>query len=260
MFRLESNTPAYYTEESRDFQLLCRLYNLCINDLIFGASKITDILDPLECDERLLPLVAKYVGFFTKLDIPTRTLRYILSAFPSLIKDKGTSNAVYGAVIAILKSENYVGDTRIITTHRVIDDTWPYSGKYLDSKSYILSIETPIPLSADNERALREVLKYILPAGFIVNIEAYSPASPEIGTKIISKFDIHYVNTGVILTSRLRQNKDGDFTGDKADYINSVMNGYNTTELVTEDLYKDEDAYKGPLVDSAIKENKKDGD
>ena len=90
MFRLQNNTPSYYVNNSRDFQLFCRLYDYINNGVKFDIDSIININDPLKINDRLLNLYGSKVGFFTNKNINTNVLRRILKAFPYLIKYKGT--------------------------------------------------------------------------------------------------------------------------------------------------------------------------
>ena len=41
MIRLQNSTPSEYCAQSRDFQLLCKLYDTVFNSLQFNISTIT---------------------------------------------------------------------------------------------------------------------------------------------------------------------------------------------------------------------------
>ena len=90
MFRLQNNTPTIYVENSRDFQLLCRLFDYMINGIKYDINSILNILNPMKINDRMLNLLCTKLGFFPKNQYDSRTLRYILSTFPYIIKNKGT--------------------------------------------------------------------------------------------------------------------------------------------------------------------------
>lgn len=238
MFRLEDNVPACYVEQSRDFQLICRLYNTVINNLIFDAHNITRILDPLNCDEKLLPLISSYVGFFPRVDINTRTLRYILSAFPTIMQNKGSELAIREAVAAILKAENSVGAIYIVNTKRYIP-----GDAYEDALSYKISIATPIKLTNSNRRALLEVLRYILPAGYLVELNHSNYVPGEYKRVVMSSSEKVYTITSGLGTSAVVRNSDlPSKTGvSKEDIavVNSVYNVFDTNEVVSNQALKD---------------------
>ena len=105
MFRLQEHMPDVYVNESRDFQVLCRLYAFLFNGIKFDIDSIININDAFKITERLLPLLAIKEGFFTDVQFDSKTLRYILKAFPYIIKYKGTKKGLELAVNTILKLE-----------------------------------------------------------------------------------------------------------------------------------------------------------
>ena len=74
MFRLQNNTPSYYVNNSRDFQLFCRLYDYINNGVKFDIDSIININDPLKINDRLLNLYGSKVGFFTNKNINTNEI------------------------------------------------------------------------------------------------------------------------------------------------------------------------------------------
>ena len=57
LFRLQNNVPSVYVNSSRDFQLLCRLYDAAFNNVMFDADSISDITNTDRCSARVLPLL-----------------------------------------------------------------------------------------------------------------------------------------------------------------------------------------------------------
>lgn len=150
--RLTENVPDIYVKESRDFQLLCRLYDMTHQDIRYHIDTMTDALTAEKANNRILPLLADRVGFRTNKHIDDNVLRYIISAFPYIIKNKGTKKGIEQAAATILKAENSI-DPPTIT---------------IDNTNYIITITTPIKIF--NKVALEELLKYIIPTGYIFEI------------------------------------------------------------------------------------------
>lgn len=155
MFRFENHMPDYWMNESRDFQLLTRL-----NDIMFMGQRadiatIQNLNDSKKCKNTFLNLLAKKVGFFTDKYIEENVLRNIIGAFKIAIKHKGTKIGIEYAVRAILKAENSRGVPEI----------------QINNSDYSIDIFTPVNIK--NVEALNEFLKYIIPAGYIVNIYSY---------------------------------------------------------------------------------------
>lgn len=150
--RLTENVPDIYVKESRDFQLLCRLYDMTHQDIRYHIDTMTDALTAEKANNRILPLLADRVGFRTNKHIDDNVLRYIIAAFPYIIKNKGTKKGIEQAAATILKAESSI-DPPTIT---------------IDNTNYIITIITPIKIF--NKLALKELLKYIVPAGYIFEI------------------------------------------------------------------------------------------
>ena len=65
LLRMQNRTPPIYCEESRDFQLLCRLYDTIVNGLLFDIETITDIINTKNIRSSFLQLLQTKLGFFT---------------------------------------------------------------------------------------------------------------------------------------------------------------------------------------------------
>ena len=155
MFRLQNNTPPIYTEGSRDFQLFCRLYD-CVNNAVrFDINTITNILDPLKANDRILELMCTKIGFFTKYDFDADVLRAILSTFPYIIKYKGSIKGIELAVSTILKLEGNNLPPKIL----------------IDNTEHIINIY--ISTSIFNTNALDELLDYVIPIGYTYSVQEY---------------------------------------------------------------------------------------
>ena len=94
MFRVENNVPEVYVRESRDFQLFSRLYDLVFQSSRFSIDSLESVSDTMRCNDTLLPLIAKKVGFFTDLKLTSNADRQILSAFPYIINYKGSLKGI----------------------------------------------------------------------------------------------------------------------------------------------------------------------
>lgn len=172
MFRLQDNTPEVYVNNSRDFQLFCRVYDCLVNGVRFDINSMTNVLDAMTINDNMLPLLSTKLGFFTKENIPNDVLRVILKSFPYAVKNKGSVRGIQYAVCAILKMEGTFEIPEII----------------IDNDEYIVRIYTQVDII--NKRPLRAYLEYIVPLGYDVSIERYVKYIPEttsLTTNITSK-------------------------------------------------------------------------
>lgn len=182
MFRTQDNVPQYYIDKSRDFQLIGRLLDLIVNDLKFDIDSICNILDPLEARDNLLVLLAERVGYFPEFEINSEVLRYVISAFPYIMKKKGSVRSFEEAANAVLKAESHAEAARSVEiiviqkqpnlAYKNIADTV----KYDPNEEYIVQII--LPTKVQHLKVLEDILTYIIPAGMMYSI-IYQGDSPD---------------------------------------------------------------------------------
>ena len=156
LFKLEENVPDIYVEMSRDFQLLCRVYNILVNSNIITQSKIRQQLNIEQIDDKLLKLLAGRLGFNSDNYIPTKVMRSILLQFPSMIKNKGTKVGIEQAIKSVIKQTSNVNNVQV-------------------SNITIATGEIKVMVASDDASAvdmsyLSNVLKYVVPIGYTVTI------------------------------------------------------------------------------------------
>lgn len=181
MFRLTENVPQVYVEQSRDFQLLCRLRDSIDNAVKFDILSMIDILDSMKIKDTMLPLLATKMGFFSKKlkDIDSKTLRYILSAFCIAVQHKGSRLGIEYAVNAVLKAENINAS-----------GSTPIAEVIIDNVNYDVTILTSTELY--NKTALDEFLKYVLPIGYTYHV--LPGEKQQVGNTVSTK------NSGTMMT------------------------------------------------------------
>lgn len=235
MFRLQNNVPSTYIEQSRDFQLFCRLYDCINNGVQFDISTITDILDPIKVNDRVVKLLATRVGFITDIDIDNTVLRYILSAYPYIIKNKGTRKGIEAAVNAILHAEHSIKAATVEVVNK------PAEGS--NQAEYSVNIYTPIILSSKTKKALNELLKYILPVGYVFDILPYDKLSgnePLETDLTLTTSNIIAVQGPLTTTSSVRGsnsqytiNEEGKSAAISTNIdINRLVNNFDTVEVI----------------------------
>ena len=256
MFRLQNNVPSTYIEQSRDFQLFCRLYDCINNGVQFDISTITDILDPIKVNDRVVKLLATRVGFITDIDIDNTVLRYILSAYPYIIKNKGTRKGIEAAVNAILHAEHSIKAATVEVVNK------PAEGS--NQAEYSVNIYTPIILSSKTKKALNELLKYILPVGYIFDILPYDKLSgnePLETDLTLTTSNIIAVQGPLTTTSSVRGSGSRYTINTKGESaaintnpdINRLVNNFDTVEVIGSKQYyakaaAAEDKYKVTYV------------
>lgn len=169
MFRLQNNTPEVYVNESRDFQLFCRLYDCINNGVMFDIDLITRLYDPFQVNERMLNLLCTKVGFYPKNNLNNDALRYIISSFPYLTKYKGTKRGIEIAVSTILKINKSNSDFNVMiqTTNK---STISVDNKDKVVYTPIYDIQITFSDNVFDLSTLDELLKYVLPIGYTYHI------------------------------------------------------------------------------------------
>lgn len=227
MFRISEKVPEVYMKESRDFQILPRIDDLLFLGEHYDISTIQELNNPKKCRNSCLKYLAEKVGFYTDKYIPDNVLINIISAFRTALKNKGTDLGIQQAVIAILKAENSIDPPRIVYTRG--DNSLPYY------EQYTINIYTPIKII--NEVALREFLKYIIPAGYNYNIYAYDSSGTEgEATRINTVGQLGFLTTSFGVLGGIRGSLIYDKENVKATVnyspkgssLNTFIDGYST--------------------------------
>lgn len=151
MIKLEDLTPEIYYKQSRDFQLLGRLYDVVINSVKTNADLINQVPgNAQELSASFATILATTLGFDTKHQYPTKQMAAICSVFSQIMREKGTLSAVQTAGAAILRSEG-------ITDQFVCNK----NGSVL---------EVFIPEDLSDITLFTDLLNYILPAGMTCTV------------------------------------------------------------------------------------------
>ena len=104
MIKFQNLTPEVYYKESRDFQLLGRLFDLVLNAVKTDADLLYNLPLSTNSDEKLLELLAFTLGFKPKHQYNARNLKAVCSVFSEILKHKGSIKAVKIACEALFNS------------------------------------------------------------------------------------------------------------------------------------------------------------
>lgn len=186
MFRTQEHVPEIYVNKSRDFQLLCRAYDIVFGGMKYNIDSLRHSSNTVEMNNVLLPLLKSKLGFFSIDSLPEEQLRILLAAFPTIVRDKGSKSSIIEAVNAWFKINQMVGELVNVD----IDSEAFKITLYIDSKS----IDT---------RLLDEIFAYILPTGY--EIEYKFASGLKLATNIEFDQDIKIVTISNKLNSRIRR-------------------------------------------------------
>ena len=204
ILRVERNVPFVYCNDSRDFQLLCRLYTAIVNGVKFDIDSIRFLTDSSKCKTEMLSLLQTKLGFFTTREYEDDKLRYILQAFPVMVKNKGSLKGVQQAVNTFLKM--YDVRTTIVVY-------------YTENSTTVYNVEVPdhtiiVGLNAalrGGVYALEDMLRYILPTGYGLYIYFYQ--SLEDVTTLIDTNEAVLVFVSDDINSNVRTVIDNEYVG-----------------------------------------------
>ncbi len=153
MFRLQNNVPEIYVQASRDFQLFCRLYDAIQGGVKFSIDSLQDATSTENCNVSLLELLKTKLGLFTNTEVSEENMRLVLGAFPYIMRCKGSIRGVQYILNLF---------SRLTDEHEAIGRI--DEGKLTtDHELYVI-----FPRNLKNDKLLIELLKLILPAGYIL--------------------------------------------------------------------------------------------
>ena len=101
MIRCQNLVNDYYVEQSRDFQVLCRLTDYVYNSLKYNMDTMQSITDTQHAKDTILPLIGDKFGIYDKQSYSNREL---LTALPSALFYKGSLKSISILLNAYLSS------------------------------------------------------------------------------------------------------------------------------------------------------------
>ena len=227
LLRMQNRTPPIYCEESRDFQLFCRLYDTIVNGLLFDIDTITDLINTKDIRSSFLQLLQTKLGFFTPYSFNENTLRYVLSGFPHMVKYKGSLKSIEYAVNNFLKINNILSPVTV---------TYQKTPLLLQNGYTVPDHTIVVGISASLQEAtiLKEVFRYILPFGTGYYFYYYSTRSELTNILEADNAIILYVSDNI--NAVLRSDTTDDFMDSFKNSTNEkkrLIGGIDTINLIT---------------------------
>lgn len=201
VFRLQEHAPDAYTRKSRDFQLLCNVFDCMNGGVKFDIDSIRDITDTHYCNDKLLNFLQTKLGFFTSHPMTAQTQRIILKAFPYIIKNKGSRKGIEQAIQVFLKTQGIYGKVSVSPNNKQLVTDVDTGLSHIEN---IYVVELGIQSKSLETSLLTEILNYIIPAGYIVRYSFYSGKNIQNIIYDSDIIDIIFVdkslNSGVVLS------------------------------------------------------------
>jgi len=216
MIKIQDLVPDIYYNHSRDFQFIGRLYDVVLNSIKTNSDLVYNVPLSDNSDSRLVDLMALTLGFKSKHRYNIKQLTAMCSIFMSILRQKGTLNAIDTACKALLTAEG-------ITEDAFIEKETGENGET------IVTIFVPQELTDLN--LLKDLLTYILPAGCSCNIIR------ELRGKFETKTDFAFSQNVLVYrrkndtTSNWTTEESGEYTNQIKDtYISIVPQPYNNDD------------------------------
>lgn len=227
LVRIEKNVPEIYVNESRDFQVLCRLYSFALNDILFNALSMRNVLDTKITPDSILTYLCSRLGFFTSSSFTVEELRKILICFPQLVKEKGSLRCIYDTVTLFLNIKHIRSSIHVAITNKVkfgTEDSVPI---------YTITIGTDIPLT--DTKIMDALWEYLLPTGY--NVEYVVYLETDAGTSEYTYGDtIEFANAQDAINTNVGaiRHSANDY-GDTDNINNRTIGGVDTMVLYSND-------------------------
>lgn len=152
MIEVRKQLPAVYYNESRDFQLLGRIFEMIFNYAKMHADNLENLYNTNTIDTRLVELLAKTIGFETRHEYNINNMKIICGCFSDIVKYKGTKTGINKAVSALLNAQ---GITDLFNTEF-----------YFDTRH----VDIYIPGNTQDIILLKDLFEYVLPIGWDYSI------------------------------------------------------------------------------------------
>ena len=167
LIRTQDKVPSIYVDESRDYQVLCRAYDIPFNGVKYDVDSMLSILSASKIRNNMLSLLQSKLGFFTNKNIDDLSLRYILGAFMTAVKHKGSLTAVRQIINIWLK-------TLHLETNVSVNIFNAEGGTLGDVEINPYTIAIGTESSPRDYSLLKELLSYVVPAGYELYFYFYS--------------------------------------------------------------------------------------
>ena len=166
MIRFQEMVPDWYIEKSRDFQVLCRMYDFVLNSVKYNADSMQALTDTRRVKDTVLPLLGDKLGIYDKEAYSNRQL---LDALPIAIKYKGALKSINVLLNAFLDSMNVFDN--VLALYAKNEEEAQEINDMLNRNDIvpftIVIIFSTFP-SLTNLHVLNEYMKMVLPTGMFV--------------------------------------------------------------------------------------------
>ena len=165
MIEVDKLVPTSYYENSRDFQVLGRLFEMVLNYSKTNADLVLGTIVSDNMNLELVELALYTLGFFKKHNYPNTDLLILAKIFKSIMKIKGTKSAIEYCVYLLLRSQ-HIEEEFELTINNLVDTTRDVT----KDCNELYTIDLRLPTKVKDTILLDDLFDYILPAGYTYNI------------------------------------------------------------------------------------------
>ena len=173
MIKTRDLVPGVYYNESRDFQVLGRTFEILFNYIKTNTDLMEGIPFSKNCDIHLLSLLATSLGFSNKRNYSKEELSTLCSSFIGLLRIKGTRTAIQQAINLMLHAHNI---NKIASVEQESD----------------FNFNIYIPQELEDITILEDIFEYILPCGFTYNFINAELGEQFLGAMVTTKDRVAY--------------------------------------------------------------------
>ena len=193
--------PEYFGN-NREFQVFLRAVNIAFSVIKSNTDNfIPNLLNPLRCKARLLPLLSNYVGWDYLPSERVITNRWITKLYPLLVRNRGNET---GLTLAIALSICLLGDPEDITYEKTfsmeMDEALDKYGRKTERLRIYMYIQSYLPI-------LKDLIELVRPAGMMIE---FIPAYTINSTETISLTDEYSIMKYDYITGKLLSINDID--------------------------------------------------
>lgn len=209
MFRLENNVPEIYVQESRDFQLFCRLYDSAFGGVKYSIDSLQKATSTLQCNDNLLDLIRLKIGLFKDLNISNDELRIILDAFPTIMRYKGSERALKYILNVY---QRLIKDNTSSYIYTIVNKS--------DHQDYTIYLRFSQEQKYDS--LLKELIGLILPTGYTLIYEIAKISNPVESIIVQDTVEIYPIQESFVMDDYISENEINDNMYD-ADQLSSAV-------------------------------------
>lgn len=210
IIRFKNKVPEVYISESRDFQIFIRILDIIQNSIKLDIDNMSNILSTEDISDVYIENLKSKIGFYTNKTFADNSIRLALAAFPYIIKYKGSYKGIVRCVNTFSKIMGITTEPKI--------NIYNY---YEENPEYNYTIRIGIKHKKLDTQLLDELLKYVVPTGYIVEIYFYEDTSIPNIDMAFTDIPYQYKTTGLELMS-VRENKSNTNNIDSK-YFNTVQ-------------------------------------